>query len=207
MLNEPIHFWRCTGSGLKVDKNGMLEFASLPISIFVPPRQRCTYYQLMAEDSVRTCPHLTLIMWDIQGLTHISLPGLILRNNSADAIKLDRNQFQAMRIQSRSDPIAVRTGLNNCLVIVKMDLPKLKTYMSPKVMRTADSLCSFCSCFSLCHQSMTGKEGKVKERGKGQQGELTQHPHKWSVHFQPGTFLIFSWDRVSVHKVPASQPD
>ena len=47
----------------------------------------------------------------MQGHTHISLAGFALGINSADAIKLDRNRFQAMRVQSRSDPITVRTGL------------------------------------------------------------------------------------------------
>ena len=61
MCIEPLHF----EGGLKVDWNGMLAFASLPVYIFVLPRQQCNCYQLTAKDSARMHSHLVIIAWDI----------------------------------------------------------------------------------------------------------------------------------------------
>ena len=47
----------------------------------------------------------------IRGLTHISLSQSTLQKHSADVIKTGLKPVPAMCIQSRSDPIAVRTGL------------------------------------------------------------------------------------------------
>ena len=49
----------------------------------------------------------------IYRLAHILLSGLALGSNSAGAIKLDWNRFQAVHIQSRFNPIAERTGLKS----------------------------------------------------------------------------------------------
>ena len=47
-----------------------------------------------------------------QGDTHISFTQSILEIHSADAIKSELEPVQEMRIQFRSDPIGVGTGLN-----------------------------------------------------------------------------------------------
>ena len=107
MCNEPIHFWRWIESGLEW---------SVRVCVVACLRFRSTSAKtLMLTVNVQGFGKYTPTSRSYhvirRGYAHSSLSQSTLQIRSANAIKSGLKLVQAVRIQSRSDPIAVQTSL------------------------------------------------------------------------------------------------
>ena len=104
---EPIRFWRWIESGLEWNVSicviACLQFHPTSATIM-----QTVNVQGFGKDMPTSRSYHVIG----RGHAHILLSQSTLQNYSADAIKSELKPVQAVRIQSRSDPIAVRTGLN-----------------------------------------------------------------------------------------------
>ena len=107
MRIEPVHFWRWIESGLEWNVRicvvACLQFR--PIS--ATTQMLRVNVRGFSKDTPTSCSYHVII----RGHAHSSLCQSTLQIYSADAIKSGLKPVPAMRIQSRSNPIAVRTGL------------------------------------------------------------------------------------------------
>ena len=107
MRIEPIPFWRWIESGLGWNVS-ICVVACLQFRSTSAVTQTLTVNIQGFGKNMPTTHSYHVIR---QEHAHILLSQSTLQNYSADAIKSGLKPVQAMRIQSRSDPITVRTGL------------------------------------------------------------------------------------------------
>ena len=107
MRIEPIHFWRWIESGLEWN----VRICVIACLQFCPISATTQLLIVNIRGFSKDTPPSRSYHVIIRGHAHILLSQFTLQIYSADAIKSGLKPVSAVRIQSRSDPIAVWTGL------------------------------------------------------------------------------------------------